>query len=193
MGQRTCLLTKHTRRWAYSWYFFPACCLLRFAAFLFFIYHRNLPCFNKRLHCWVLCVLKPLGQRRVIRAWKATAPPRFWLQIRLLMLEASSWGFELNHYVMLDASCWGFKPTNYTILEASCWGFELRLYMMLKASCWGFDLYCHMMLKASCSGFELNQYMMLEASSWGFEHPITWPNFRIPPFFFLYMITDDPL
>ena len=32
-GQGTCSLTKHTRRWAYSRYFFPACCLLRFAAF----------------------------------------------------------------------------------------------------------------------------------------------------------------
>jgi len=35
-GQGTCLLTKHTLRWAYSRYFPPACCLLRFAAF--FIY-----------------------------------------------------------------------------------------------------------------------------------------------------------
>ena len=32
-GQGTCLLTKHTLRWAYSRYFPPACCLLRFAAF----------------------------------------------------------------------------------------------------------------------------------------------------------------
>ena len=32
-GQGTCSLTKQTRRWAYSWYFFPACCLLRFVAF----------------------------------------------------------------------------------------------------------------------------------------------------------------
>merc|ERR1711954_400716 len=34
-GQGTCLLTKHTLRWAYSRYFPPACCLLRFAAFFF--------------------------------------------------------------------------------------------------------------------------------------------------------------
>ena len=34
VGQGTCLLTKHPWRWAYSRYFFPACCLLRFAAFL---------------------------------------------------------------------------------------------------------------------------------------------------------------
>ena len=34
-GQGTCSLMKHIRRcWAYSRYFFPACCLLRFAAFL---------------------------------------------------------------------------------------------------------------------------------------------------------------
>ena len=33
-GQGTCSLTKHTWRGAYSWYFFPACCPLRFAAFL---------------------------------------------------------------------------------------------------------------------------------------------------------------
>ena len=32
-GQGTCLLTKHALRWAYSRYFPPACCLLRFAAF----------------------------------------------------------------------------------------------------------------------------------------------------------------
>merc|ERR1719320_1549871 len=32
-GLGTCLLTKHTLRWAYSRYFSPACCLLRFAAF----------------------------------------------------------------------------------------------------------------------------------------------------------------
>ena len=32
-GQGTCSLTKHTRCWAYFRYFFPACCLLRFAAF----------------------------------------------------------------------------------------------------------------------------------------------------------------
>ena len=32
-GQGTCSLTKHTWRWAYSRYIFPACCLLRFAAF----------------------------------------------------------------------------------------------------------------------------------------------------------------
>ena len=36
-GQGTCLLTKHTLRWAYSRYFPPACCLLRFAAFFFFV------------------------------------------------------------------------------------------------------------------------------------------------------------
>ena len=34
-GQGTCLLTKHTLRLAYSRYFPLACCLLRFAAFLF--------------------------------------------------------------------------------------------------------------------------------------------------------------
>ena len=33
-GQGTCSLTKHKRRWAYSGYFLPTCCLLRFAAFL---------------------------------------------------------------------------------------------------------------------------------------------------------------
>ena len=32
-GQGTCSLLKHTRRWAGHRYFFPACCLLRFAAF----------------------------------------------------------------------------------------------------------------------------------------------------------------
>merc|ERR1719347_236441 len=32
-GQGTCSLTKHTLRWAYSRYFSPACCVLRFAAF----------------------------------------------------------------------------------------------------------------------------------------------------------------
>merc|ERR1719320_1066248 len=36
-GQGTCLLMKHTLRWAYSRYFSPACCLLRFAAFLLFL------------------------------------------------------------------------------------------------------------------------------------------------------------
>ena len=35
-GQGTCSLTKQTWCWAYSWYFFPACCLLRFAAFLIY-------------------------------------------------------------------------------------------------------------------------------------------------------------
>merc|ERR1719317_15883 len=33
-GQWTCSLTKQTRRWAYSQYFFAACSLLRFADFL---------------------------------------------------------------------------------------------------------------------------------------------------------------
>ena len=33
-GQGTFSWTKHTWRWAYSRYFFPLCCLLRFAAFL---------------------------------------------------------------------------------------------------------------------------------------------------------------
>ena len=32
-GQGTCSLMKHTRRWACSWYFFPACCLLHFVVF----------------------------------------------------------------------------------------------------------------------------------------------------------------
>ena len=32
-GQGSCSFTKHTQHWAYSRYFFPACCLLRFAAF----------------------------------------------------------------------------------------------------------------------------------------------------------------
>ena len=38
-GQETCSLTKHTWRWTYSalQYFFPAYCLVRFAAF--FIYY----------------------------------------------------------------------------------------------------------------------------------------------------------
>ena len=36
--QGTCSLTKHTWRWAYSLYFFPACCLLRFAAFFLAIW-----------------------------------------------------------------------------------------------------------------------------------------------------------
>merc|ERR1711954_372204 len=31
-GLGTCSLTKRTQRWAYSRYFFPAYCLLRFAA-----------------------------------------------------------------------------------------------------------------------------------------------------------------
>ena len=35
-GQGTCSLMKHTRRWAYSQYLFPACCLLCFAAFFHF-------------------------------------------------------------------------------------------------------------------------------------------------------------
>merc|ERR1712102_247576 len=39
-GQGTCSLTKHTLRWAYSQYFSPACCLLRFAAF-FLVHIRN--------------------------------------------------------------------------------------------------------------------------------------------------------
>merc|ERR1712081_49695 len=38
-GQGTCLLTKHTLRWAYSRYFPPACCLLRFAAFFSHVYN----------------------------------------------------------------------------------------------------------------------------------------------------------
>ena len=40
LGQETCLLTKHTWCWIYSalWYFFPACCLVRFAAFLFYAF-----------------------------------------------------------------------------------------------------------------------------------------------------------
>merc|ERR1711954_509344 len=37
-GQGTCSLKKHTRRWAYSRYLFPACCLLRFAAFCYRIW-----------------------------------------------------------------------------------------------------------------------------------------------------------
>merc|ERR1712243_329119 len=41
-GQGTCSLTKHTWRWAYSQYFFPACCLLRFVAFFTFFYTKNL-------------------------------------------------------------------------------------------------------------------------------------------------------
>ena len=36
VGQGTCLLTKHTRHWAYSRYFFPASCLLCFAVFFCF-------------------------------------------------------------------------------------------------------------------------------------------------------------
>merc|ERR1711954_88570 len=39
-GQGTCLLTKHTLRWAYSRYFSPACCLLRFAAFFILLILR---------------------------------------------------------------------------------------------------------------------------------------------------------
>merc|ERR1712081_18849 len=35
-GQGTCSLTKHTRRWAYSQYLFPACFPLRFVAFMMF-------------------------------------------------------------------------------------------------------------------------------------------------------------
>ena len=38
-GQGTCLLTKHTQCWAYSRYFFPICCLLRFAAFFAYLSH----------------------------------------------------------------------------------------------------------------------------------------------------------
>ena len=36
-GQGACSLTKPTQRWAYSRYLFPACCLLRFAAFFFIL------------------------------------------------------------------------------------------------------------------------------------------------------------
>ena len=43
-GQGTCLLTKHTLRWAYSRYFPPACCLLRFAAFFFLTLPLALAC-----------------------------------------------------------------------------------------------------------------------------------------------------
>ena len=48
-GQGTCLLTKHTLRWAYSRYFSPACCLLRFAAFFFTITWSN---FTQILKSW---------------------------------------------------------------------------------------------------------------------------------------------
>ena len=37
LDQGTCPLTKPTRRLAYSLYLFPACCLLRFAAFFRYI------------------------------------------------------------------------------------------------------------------------------------------------------------
>ena len=43
-GQGTCLLTKHTLRWAYSRYFPPACCLLRFAAFLLVKFESQVAC-----------------------------------------------------------------------------------------------------------------------------------------------------
>ena len=35
-GQGTCSLIKHTQCWAYSQYFFPACCLVHFAAFFLY-------------------------------------------------------------------------------------------------------------------------------------------------------------
>merc|ERR1711954_152309 len=38
-GHGTCSMMKHTRRWAYSRYFFSAFCLLRFAAFFFIESH----------------------------------------------------------------------------------------------------------------------------------------------------------
>ena len=55
-GQGTCLLTKHTLRWAYSRYFSPACCLLRFAAFFLFkiffgVETANVPKFDFTTYC----------------------------------------------------------------------------------------------------------------------------------------------
>ena len=51
LGEETCSLTKHTWRYIYSalWYFFPAWCLVRFAAFFFI-----------KSYLWCLFLLKLL-------------------------------------------------------------------------------------------------------------------------------------
>ena len=62
LGQETCSLTKHTWRWIYSalWYFFPACCLVRFAAFFFKTYRPTYLCYwnNKRWQCTTTTAIK---------------------------------------------------------------------------------------------------------------------------------------
>ena len=59
-GQGTCSLVKHTWRWAYSGYFFPACCLLRFAAFFWvrWNYFRLFSIFDTPYSTWSLCAKK---------------------------------------------------------------------------------------------------------------------------------------
>ena len=61
-GQGTCSLTKHTRRLAYSWYLFPACCLLRTTLCGIFIIQNGLramhSCWDMRKTVWNFKLLK---------------------------------------------------------------------------------------------------------------------------------------
>ena len=59
-GQGTCSLTKHTQHWAYSRYFFPACCLLRFAAFFHSKQQKNIPIDSRNARA------DPIGSKPVL-------------------------------------------------------------------------------------------------------------------------------
>ena len=59
---------KHTRRWAYSRYFFPACCLLRFAAFFDSIW-VYLALFDSIWICFALFDSVLLGLIFLNRVW----------------------------------------------------------------------------------------------------------------------------
>ena len=80
-------MTKQTRRWAYSRYVFPACCLLRFAAFFYSIWH-NLTLVD----CVWFCLLCLILSRLV------------WFYLILFDLDLLCWTPCLT-YNLLDSSC----------------------------------------------------------------------------------------
>ena len=100
-GQGTCSLMKHTWRWAYSRYFFPACYLLRFAAFLVISYSSRSK--DNSFHSgFSLCWCGGLCKDRVVDTFQTGGS--YFSIVRLVYLSYHLWYFRLQNIIKENTS-----------------------------------------------------------------------------------------
>ena len=109
-GQGTCSLMKHTRCWAYSRYLFPACCLLRFAAFLFYYGHIFLPKIQSKISNLLIHLLSSRQDLNIFSIAK----------FKVTLIQGH---FKTNYLLLLTSrsSCWAWHYSAHACLCINLW------------------------------------------------------------------------